>query len=98
MRRRRSSSASSETSTWKGRISMVVSTVALMATSSVPQRREGGPQLARKDLGLLPRREVPAPLGFVVVDEVVVRVLHPVARRLKELVREHRVGDRELHV
>ena len=47
---------------------------------------------------LFPCREMTALVGLVEVDEVVVGVLHPVARRLEELVREHAVGDRELDV
>src|SRR5262249_35564038 len=62
------------------------------------QRLECGAHLAGEELGLFPGGEGPAPVRLVEVGEVVVRVLDPVARRLEELVREHRVSDRELDV
>src|SRR5262249_36925042 len=62
------------------------------------QRLERGSHLGREELRLFPGREVPALVSDVVVDEGVVRALHPVLRRLEELVGEHRVGDGERHV
>src|SRR6476660_5564578 len=66
--------------------------------SSSTQRLEGGADLRGEELRLLPRGEVPALGRLVVVDEVVVRVLHPVSRSLEELVREHRETGRQPHV
>src|SRR5215216_5466560 len=96
MRRRRSSKASSGTSTWKGRISLAVSTVLLMTTSvRSAQGPEGGPNLGGEQLRLLPGREVVALVDLVVVDEVGVGLLGPAPRGLVELVGEdaHRRRD-----
>src|SRR5262249_5917981 len=62
------------------------------------QRLERGPHLGRDELRLCPGRVVPPLRRLVVVNEVVVGALHPVPRRLEELVGKHRVADGERHV
>src|SRR5215475_13850320 len=52
-------------------------------------------QFFGKQLRLFPGGEVAAPVGFVEVDQVVVGLLGPAARRLDVLLREHRDGRRE---
>jgi len=64
----------------------------------IRERLERGAHLTREELRLFPGREVPALLRHVVVNEVVVRALHPVLRRLEDLVGKHRVGDGERQV
>src|SRR3954451_5948194 len=67
MRRRRSSRASSEISTWKGRIS--VSTVLLITTSVGTQRPECGPHLGGEKFRLFPGGELAALVDLVEVSE-----------------------------
>src|SRR5262245_2888972 len=55
-------------------------------------------QLFGKQLRLFPGGEVAASFGFVEVDQVVVGLLGPAARRLDVLLREHRDGRREGNV
>src|SRR5215204_3589787 len=97
MRRRRSSKASSGTSTWKGRMSLAVSTVLLMTTSLLAQGPEGGSHLVGEEVRLLPGGEVVALVDFVEVDEVGVGLLGPAPRGLVELVGEdaHRGRNRD---
>src|SRR6476661_4306118 len=52
------------------------------------QRAERSPHLGRKELRLLPRREVTAFVDLVVVGEVGVADLGPAARVLPDLARE----------
>src|ERR671918_1650778 len=94
MRWRRSSSASSGTSTWNGRISVAASTVLVMATS-VAQRAQARADLVAEELRLLPGRKVPALVELVVVDEIGIGLLRPTPRHLIELVRKdaHGYGD-----
>src|SRR5215213_4627101 len=96
MRRRRSSSASSETSTWNGRTSVAALTVLVMATS-VAQRAEARADLVAEELRLLPGREVPALVELVVVDEIGIGLLRPAPRDLIELVRKDAHGYRDGH-
>src|SRR5215831_19661178 len=60
-----------------------------------PQRAERRAQLFGEQLRLFPGGEVAASSGFVEVDQVVVRLLGPGARRLDILLREHRDRRRE---
>src|SRR5215831_7362867 len=62
---------------------------------ALAERPEARAQLFRKQLWLLPRGEVAAPVGLVEVDEVGVNLLGPATRRLEDLAGEHREGDRE---
>src|SRR5262245_8482834 len=87
MHRRRSASASSETSTRNG---LIVAPVIVDSFALSTQRAECGAQLLREHLWFFPGGEVAAALGLVEVDEVVVRLLGPTARRPDVLVREHR--------
>src|SRR5215831_12364221 len=59
------------------------------------QGAERRTQLFGKQLRLFPGGEVASSFGFVEVDQVVVGLLGPAARRLHVLVREHRDGRRE---
>src|SRR5215475_2892081 len=52
-------------------------------------------QLFGKQLRLFPGGEVASSFGFVEVDQVVVGLLGPAARRVDVLLREHRDGGRE---
>src|ERR1051325_2072322 len=58
-----------------------------------PERR---PELGREELRLLPRREVPAFVDLVVVDELGIRLLGPAPRRLILLAWKDRHGYRDL--
>jgi hypothetical protein len=49
------------------------------------QRLERRPDLGREQLGLFPGGEVAAPVHLVEIDEIVVGLLHPVARGLEDL-------------
>src|SRR5262245_5036252 len=51
--------------------------------------------LFREELRLFPRREVPALVELVVVDELRVRLLRPTPRERIELVGENADGDRD---
>src|SRR5262249_51201123 len=93
MRRRRSSSASSVISTWKGRIAVAVSTVLLM-TDSLAKRPERGADLGREEIRLLPGCKVITPVDLVEIDEVRIRLLGPAPRRLVELPRKDTHGGR----
>src|SRR5262245_52306067 len=95
MRRRRSSTCSSGTSTTNGLISVAVSIAATTIPSA--KRPERGSHLAREELGLLPGGEVTALVDLVEVGDVRVRALDPAARRLPELARERREADGKRH-
>src|SRR5262245_50207882 len=69
--------------------------VVLMMSSSLAQGPERGAQLAREELRLLPRGEVPTPLGLVEVDDVRIDLLHPAARGAEDLVGERGERNRE---
>src|SRR3712207_1102151 len=94
MRRRRSASFSSDTSTVNGRISVAVSTVLVMAIPSLAQRPERRAHLGGEQLGLLPGGEVVALVDLVEVDEVRVGTLGPAPRRPVQLAREDADGRR----
>src|SRR5262249_21625203 len=62
---------------------------------SSAKRAEGGPDLFREELRLLPRGEVAAPVGFVEIDQVWVDLLRPAAGRLEDLAGEDGECNRE---
>src|SRR5688500_11098183 len=95
MRRRRSSRASSGTSTWKGRISTALSTVLLMAASVGAECPACGSDLPGEELRLRPGCGVAALVDLVPVDEVSEGIFAPAPRRGVDLGREHRDRDRE---
>src|SRR5437899_548515 len=59
------------------------------------QRRERGPQLAREELRLLPRREMPALVYLVEVDQVLVGAAGPGLRRTVDVLGKDRDGHRK---
>src|SRR5689334_18668148 len=61
-----------------------------MSHACSPQRAERRTQLFGEQLRLFPRGEVAAPFGLVEVDQVVVRLLGPAARRAARPVTDHR--------
>src|SRR5919198_3486021 len=68
---------------------------AMTIPPSLAQGSERCPQLLREQLRLFPGGEVAAPVDLVEVGEAGVDLLGPAARRLDELVGEHRVSHRE---
>src|SRR5271170_501888 len=94
MRRRRSAIASSGTPTRKGRISVSLD-ISLRLSAQRPQARA---DLFGEDLRLFPGREVAAPVGLVVVDEVVIGPLGPAPRGLVALAGKGADGRRDRHI
>src|SRR5258705_12082333 len=62
---------------------------------ALPQGIEPGAQLRREELGLLPRREVPAAVHFVEVGEVAIGASCPCLRRAIDVLRKYRDGHRQ---
>ena len=61
----------------------------------LPKRYERGTELGRKEFGLLPRREVPALVDLMEVDEVAIGAPGPCLGGAIDVLREYRDGDRE---
>src|SRR5258705_7030248 len=62
---------------------------------ALSQRLERRAQLRREELGLLPRREVPAAVHFVEVGEVAIGASCPCLRRAIDVLRKYRDGHRQ---
>src|SRR4029077_6177707 len=60
-----------------------------------PQRLERRAKVRHQQPWLFPRREVPALVELVVIDELGIRPLRPASRRLVELLRKGAHGGRD---
>src|ERR1700722_18750655 len=66
-----------------------------LVSRRLTQRAERGSDLGAENRGLLPCREVAALFGRVEIDELVIGLLRPTARRLIAFARKDRHGGRD---